>query len=63
MLCIRDGTMTCGVHAKIDTIGRIRHESAASRRVVNFVIAIGLSILIDDETRHFCVPVIVVKRS
>lgn len=53
---MRDSAMACCVNANIYTIHRLRHESAASRGVVYFVIAIGLSILIEDKTRHFRGP-------
>ena len=54
--CVRDSALAGWVGPNIHAVGWARHESAPGSRVVNFVVAIGLSVLIDDEAWHSVRP-------
>lgn len=53
LLGVCDRTVTCGVLAKVNLIFWQRHVCTAGRCIVNFVIAVGLRILVEDESWHF----------
>lgn len=55
---VRYRTMTCRMATEINLVLWVGHKRAARGFVVNFVIAVGLGILINDECRHFSTHIV-----
>jgi len=49
---LRYRTMAGSMKSKVDLIFRFRHVSATVGLIVNFVVAVGLRILVDDVSGH-----------
>jgi hypothetical protein len=50
------GSMTCGIGANLDLVLQSRHELTSICRVMDFMITIGLGVLVDDKSWHWLPP-------
>ena len=50
------GPMTCGIGTNVDLVLQGRHELASIGRVMDFMITIGLGVLVDDKSWHRLSP-------
>jgi len=54
VLCIFNGPMARGVLAQVYLVIQAGHKRTTCRGVMDLMVTIGLSILIDDEAWHSC---------